>query len=195
MVRAGESDQLIGQGSAHPDTVADIYHRFAPRVLALARRYVDRHTRGKYDPEDVLQSVCQSVVSGLRLGQIVIRDDALLWSLLARMTVHKCLNRRAYYRMERRNVLREVPIGCVTLRDPAVVAARDPTPSAAASREEALRQVTVGLAERDREIVQFYLDGYSVREISQRTGRAERTVRRVLARIKQRFAPAVDWVP
>ena len=54
---------------------------------------------------------------------------------------------------------------------------REPTPLEAAVLSETLRQLLAGLDESDRPILELSLQGYTTREISERLGRAERTVR------------------
>ena len=60
----------------------------------------------------------------------------------------------------------------------------DATASQAAALTETLQSVLQSLDERDREIFDLYLQNLEAGEISQRAGRSERTVRRVLERIR-----------
>jgi RNA polymerase sigma-70 factor (ECF subfamily) len=60
---------------------------------------------------------------------------------------------------------------------------------------EAVEQLLRDLGQRDGEILTLALQGYSAAEISEQLGRPQRTVYRVLARIKARLEAASANVP
>jgi RNA polymerase sigma-70 factor (ECF subfamily) len=64
---------------------------------------------------------------------------------------------------------------------------REPTPEQAAVLAETVAQVLEDLAPPERPIVELSLQGYSTREVSEQLGRAERSVRRVRERVRQRL--------
>jgi len=67
------------------------------------------------------------------------------------------------------------------------VAAADPTPSEAAILTETLERLMAGLEGDERDIVTLQLQGYTIPEISTRVRRSERTVCRVLERVRRRL--------
>ena len=168
---------------------ADVFHRFAGRLIALARTHLDSRLRQKVDPEDVLQSVYKSFFLRHAQGQLNPRDWDSLWSLLTVITVRKCGRWRERFHASRRNVCAEVALqpradesgsGWEGL-------AGDPTPSEVAVLTETVEELLRGLAGRDRDIVALALQGYTAGEISTQLGRPERTVYRVLGRVKKRL--------
>lgn len=64
--------------------------------------------------------------------------------------------------------------------------ARDPTPEEAFALAETVESLLTGFDEQEQEIVGLRLQAYSEREISTQVGRSERTVRRVLERLRRR---------
>jgi RNA polymerase sigma-70 factor (ECF subfamily) len=64
---------------------------------------------------------------------------------------------------------------------------REPTPVEAAVLGETLEQLFAGLDEDERPILELSLQGYTTREISERLGRAERTVRLLREGIRHRL--------
>lgn len=180
-------DQLMTRLRAGDDAAAtEVFHRFAHRLIGLARSQLDHLIRQKVDPEDILQSVYQSFFTRHAQGHFEVDGWDSLWGLLTVITVRKCAYRRKYYRAACRDVERE------SAPDPAVAGAfdsvaSDPTPSQAARLTETVEQVMRELVDREQDIFRLSLQGYDTEEISGRVGRTERTVQRVLKRIRQRL--------
>jgi RNA polymerase sigma-70 factor (ECF subfamily) len=107
--------------------------------------------------------------------------------LLTLITVRKCAERAAYHRAECRDATRELSLAedhAACCQDPL---GREPTPQEAAMLNETLHQLLADLDEEDRPILDLSLQGYSTREISERLGRAERTVRLLREGIRHRL--------
>ena len=65
--------------------------------------------------------------------------------------------------------------------------ARDPTPDEVVLLAELVEGLLRGLSERDRGVVSLALQGYAPPEVAAETGVPERTVYRVLERVRQRL--------
>ena len=141
--------------------------------------------RQKEDPEDVLQSVYQSFFIRQARGELQLRDWDSLWALLATITLHKCGHRIEHFKAARRDVRREV---APPTRDEPTASwegiAREPTPQEAAVLAELLEQTMRGLEGYQRQILELSLQGHSVAEISARVGYTQRTVQRILQRVR-----------
>jgi RNA polymerase sigma-70 factor (ECF subfamily) len=168
---------------------ADVFHRFPNRLIALARTHLHGRLRQKVDPEDVLQSVYKSFFLRHAQGQLNPQGWDSLWSLLTVITVRKCGRWRERFHAGRRDVGDEV-----ALQPPAgesgsgwEAMAGDPSPSEVAVLTEMVEALRRGLEGRDRDIVALTLQGYTASEISTQLGRPERTVYRVLGRVKKRL--------
>jgi RNA polymerase sigma-70 factor (ECF subfamily) len=181
-----EFDELMARlRGGDDDAAAEVFHRFARRLVALARSRLDERMRGKVDPEDVLQSVFRSFFTRQRDGQFDVESWGGLWGLLAVMTVRKCANRVAYFRAACRAADRERgPAPAEGSDAPWEAMADEPTPSEAAALTETLEALMRGLEDRDRGILTLHLQGYTIPEISEQTGRSERTVCRVMDRVR-----------
>ncbi len=184
-------DDLMTRLRAGDDAAAaEVFNRFAQRLLTLARHRLDPLLRPKVDAEDVLQSVYRSFFRRQAEGQY---DDLEswdgLWGLLTVITLRKCGHRRRQFRSACRDVGREValpPPG----EGPGFefeVIGRDPTPSEVARLAETLEQVMRDLTERERAMLVLSLQGYTTCEISEQVARTERTVQRVLQRVRRRL--------
>jgi RNA polymerase sigma-70 factor (ECF subfamily) len=166
----------------------ELFGRFAHQLIALALRHIDMGLRHKVDPEDVVQSVFKSFFVRYGDGKLNVVNWNSLWGLLTLITVRKCAERAAYHRAERRNAAREVspPQGeeSAPWLEPL---GREPTPLEAVVLSETVEQLLDGLDDEERPILELSLQGYTTREISERLGRAERTVRLLREGIRHRL--------
>jgi RNA polymerase sigma-70 factor (ECF subfamily) len=175
-VRAGD------EGAA-----AEVVNRFTRRLIELARSRLDPLLRRKLDPEDILQSVYRSFFQHHAQGQYHLESWEGLWGMLVVMTLRRCGYRRAYFRAACRDVYREAGPA-----DPDAVAscallAREPTPPEAALLADTIQQLMQGLTPREQHILTLALEGHTSSEISGRVGRTERTVQRLLKRVRLRL--------
>jgi RNA polymerase sigma-70 factor (ECF subfamily) len=166
------------------DAAAEVFRRFAQRLVALARSQVDSWLRTRVEPEDVVQSVFGSFFARCECGQFHLGNWDNLWTVLALITVRKCANRIEFWQAAKRDLHREVPeLADRRLLEEAL--ARDPTPSEAASLAETVEQLMKRLPQRDRAILTLHLQGHEIATISDEVGLTERSVRRTLERVRQ----------
>lgn len=169
---------------AHDDDAAvRLVHRFTTRLVALARTRLEPLLRLQVDPEDVVQSVYKSFFKRLQAGDCEFDNWDDLWSYLALVTVRKCWDRRHYHRAARRDIAREQPFFATDgHRGGALfIIARDPTPPEAVVLAEMLERLLAERKPHEREILTLHLQGFTLAEISERSGYAQRTVRRTMA--------------
>jgi len=165
----------------------ELFVRFAHQLIALALRHIDAGLRHKVDPEDVVQSVYKSFFVRYGAGNLDAVNWNSLWGLLTLITVRKCAERAAYHHAECRDAAREVsPRGeeAVPGLEPF---GREPTPLEAAVLSETVGQLLAGLDEEERPVLELSLQGYTTREVSERLGRAERTVRLLREGVRHRL--------
>jgi RNA polymerase sigma-70 factor (ECF subfamily) len=177
-LRAGD------QGAA-----TEVFRRFGGRLIALARTELDARVRRKEDPEDVVQSVYGSFFRRYHAGQYDLGSWNSLWSLLTVITVRKCLNRSRHYAAQRRCLAGEVDLepwdGAADGLSDAID--REPTPLEAVVLAETVERMMRSLDAEDRAIIELSLQDFTAAEIGARLGRAERSVRRVRERVKERL--------
>ncbi len=172
-----------GDGGA----AALVFNRFANRLVALARSRLGAPLRQKVDPEDVLQSVFRSFFVRQADGQVQADSWDSLWAMLVVITVRKCGRRATYFRAARRDLRREVPVDGAeeasgVAREPAD---DEPTPDEAAMLTETVEGLMNSLVGRQREILALTLQGLNAAEIGVQLACTERTVYRVLERVKE----------
>jgi RNA polymerase sigma-70 factor (ECF subfamily) len=169
-----------GEGAA----AARVFHRFAHRLIALARARLDGRVRPKVDPEDVLQSVFRSFFRRQADGQFDLDGWEGLWALLTVITVRKCGRINRYFRSAGRDA--------EAAGEPWEALAGEPSPDEALLLTELVEGLLRDLPERDRAVVELGLQGHSAAEISTQLGRPERSVYRVLQRVRTQLERQQD---
>jgi RNA polymerase sigma-70 factor (ECF subfamily) len=182
-------DVMARLRAGDPAAAAAVFHRFARRLIALARSRLDARLRQKVDPEDVLQSVYKSFFLRHADGEFDPESWDSLWSLLTVLTVRKCGRWHEHYGTAGRDRRREEGAAedATTSSAELRALADEPSPDEAAELAdlvEVLLRCEVG---RDRAIVMLRLQGYTPNEIAAQLRRPERTVFRVLDRVKKRL--------
>ena len=180
-------EELMARLRARDDEAArNVFDRFARRLIALAGRHLDSRLRQKVDPEDVVQSAFRSFFVRQAEGQFDLSDWGALWSLLVVITLRKCGHKVEHFASSRRDVRREQAAA-----DPErgwELAAPEPTPEEAAQLAEAVESLMRCLDDpRERQMLELCLQGHSGAEVSTRVGRSERTVQRVMSRVRRQL--------
>jgi RNA polymerase sigma-70 factor, ECF subfamily len=179
---------LMDRLNAGDDAAAEeVFHRFAQRLIGLARIRLDRLLQAKVDPEDVMQSVYRSFFRRQSENRYNLDGWDGLWGMLTVIALRKCGHHGEYFRAARRDVRREA---CLANGEPnreIACLARDPTPSHATRLTETVEQIMRTLEGRERDIFALSLQGCTIAEISEQAGRTERTVQRVLKRVREQL--------
>jgi RNA polymerase sigma-70 factor (ECF subfamily) len=180
--------ELMTRLRAGEDTAAnEVFQRFARRLHGLAQRHLDSALRHKVDAEDVVQSAYKSFFLRYGAGTLEVNDWNNLWGLLTLIALRKCADRAEHYRAERRAVSREVGPDTENAGSGWQAIDREPTPVEAALLAETVEQLLTTLDADERPIIELSLQGYTTQEISERLGRAERSVRRLRERVRKRL--------
>jgi RNA polymerase sigma factor (sigma-70 family) len=160
-----------------------LFDRYRRRLIGLARVHLGGRLRRKVDPEDVVQSAYKSLL--IRYGNAVISMEGWegLWGLLTRITIRKCADRAHYHKADCRDLHREADSASLWRE----VTSREPTPEEAVVLAETVEGLLSGLRGIERTILELSLQGYSTQEISEQTGRAERTVRRLREQVRKQL--------
>lgn len=167
-----------------------LFGLYAGRLIALAQGRLSNRLAGRVDAEDVVQSAYRSFFSGARADRFSLQHGGGLWRLLVAITLHKLSDQVDRHTAERRTVDAErhfagedslVALG-------ARLAVRNPSPVDAIALADELEQVMRSLEPQPRRILELRLQGHDLAEIATQVACSERTVIRVLKRIKEQLA-------
>ena len=164
---------------------AELFRRYADRLIALARGRLSRRLAARIDPEDVVQSVYHIFFTGAREGRYELGRGGDLWQLLVTLTLHRLCRQARRHGSAKRDVGRERTLGGNGAADlqPHLLA-HDPSPPEAAALTDELEQLLARLKPLHRRMVELRLQGHNLDEIAACTQRSERTVMRVLEEVK-----------
>jgi RNA polymerase sigma-70 factor (ECF subfamily) len=168
--RFGEGDEAAA---------AALYQRYAARLRALAAPRVDGFG-GRFDEDDIIQSVFRTFFQAAKQRAYAVPPDGELWSLLMVIGLNKVRAYVDHHRAGKRDVYRDDDA------DGHPALAQDET--AADFLRLVVAEQLAGLPAASQEIVRLRLIGHEVGEISTRTGRARRTVERVLQEFRAGLA-------
>ena len=183
-MKANESfDEIIGRLEANDaDAAREIFDRFSSKLIGVARTKLTNRIRQKVDPEDIAQSVFRSFFRRHQDGQFQLEGWNSLWGLLVIITLRKCGRQVATFNAASRSLCREQPIDNANYTLESVT--REPSPEEVATITEIVENLMSKLEDRQRTILAMRLQGFTVEVISKNINRSERTVNRLLNRVR-----------
>lgn len=164
----------------------ELFQRYAARLIALVRHFLAEKYLRRVDAEDVVQSALRSFFVGTREGRYLLDHCGELWRLLAAITLHKMRHQIARHQAAKRSVNREE---CGGLDEQWLVRFQDrlatpPGTGDAAALAEEIGRIRDSLPPHEQRMLELRLEGYTLDEIALDAGRSQRTVRRVMERVR-----------
>jgi RNA polymerase sigma-70 factor (ECF subfamily) len=126
----------------------------------------------------------------MRNGQFKFDEQDDIWRLLVTITLNKLRQKAEYHSAGKRAIGREqslTPVAADQSWKNMDAVARSPAPDEQMLLLEDIDHLTEGLDEHQKRMVELRLLGYQLDEIAQATERSERTVRRVMDKVKERL--------
>ena len=187
------SDLLNDLRAGDEQAACQIVDQHTDALVAVARRQMGAKLARRVDPEDIIQSTYRSLFVRMQQGEYELSSGRDLWKLLVTITLNKVRSKAKYHRTVRRDMDRDQSVatdgaGCFANQSPA----SGPTPDDAAALVDELQAVLTGVKPRDLQIVELRLQGSSTAEISQETGRSERSVRRILQHLGEQLRKSME---
>src|SRR5947207_4659056 len=162
----------------------ELFLRYADRLRALAAAQASPDLRRRVDPDVLVESVFRTFFRRADQGQYDVPAGDELWKLFLVIGLNKIRAVAAYHKAAKRDV-RQTSAGGEFDK------AAD---SAAAADGEALRALELTIDELlaplpagHREIVDLRVAGHEVAEIAAKTGRAKRSVERILQEFRAKL--------
>ena len=166
------------------DAAAQLFERYVGKLVGLAQRHLSSQLGRRIDAEDVVQSAFRSFFRGTRDGRFQIEPGQDLWRLLAVMTVTKLKKQVEFHTAAKRDFQMErspSPDGPHPIHNRTV---EEPSPADSLALVEQIECISAQLGCDQQRIFAMRLEGHHVEEIGAAIGISERTVRRVLDKIK-----------
>jgi len=168
---------------------AELFQRYAGRLMALARSRLSAKLAQRVDAEDVVQSAYRSFFADVQDGRFDLQRGGDLWRLLVAITLHKLNDQVKRNTSVKRSVEHEHRFGSedslVALH--AHLRSAEPSPVEALALADEVERIMRGLEPLEQRMLELRLQGYNIFEIAAQVDAGERTVRRVLKRVKQQL--------
>lgn len=187
------AEQLLARWQQGDEpAAAELFRRYAQRLVSLARSRLSDRLAQRVDAEDVVQSAYRSFFIAAREGRFELEHGGDLWQLLVTIMLHKLHRQVRRNRADKRSVDREESLDDrpTALRVQPQLFAHEPTPIEAVALMDELEQLIKSLNGVEQRMLELRLQGYNLDEIAAATDRSERTVRRLLERIKGQLETA-----
>lgn len=163
-----------------------IWERYGQKLINLANSRISKRLSTRIEPEDVVQSVFRTFFGRVQQNRFTFEQENDLWKLLVSMTMNKLRNKVDWHTAAKRNVKSERSIeGNSSLPSAYDVDGESPSPAAVVAFIDLLQHFLQGLREQDRQILELRLQDLTQQEIAEQVGCTERTVRRVLERVRK----------
>src|SRR5262249_31704107 len=154
----------------------ELVDRYGRAILVAVRRRMSPKLRSEFDSADFVQAVWASFFA-IRLDNYSFEESEMLVRFLARLANNKVVNAirqrlsvqhpSQWQRGNRRDPLENIP-------------GRQPSPSEIAVAKEEWERVVGGQPEQNQTVADSRRRGVTIREIADKLGISERTVRRVV---------------
>ncbi|MGL4553242.1 MAG: RNA polymerase sigma factor [Gemmataceae bacterium] len=171
------------------DAAAELYRRYAPRLLALARSHTPPDLARRLEPDDLVQSVFRRFVGQVHHGGCEVPEGSELWGLLLVVALNRIRAAHRFHRAGKRDV-------AVTRGELGLVRHLEshgrPGDAERAFVEVAVADVLEQLPPRHQQVARLRLAGYEVAEIGERLGRSLRTAERLLQECRTKLEVFFD---
>ncbi|HUG90233.1 MAG TPA: sigma-70 family RNA polymerase sigma factor [Planctomycetaceae bacterium] len=183
--------ELVERWRAGDETAAsELHERYIDRLITLIGRHIARKFQGRFDADDVAQSVFGSFFRRTREGHFAFDNDEAFWKLLLTIGLNKVRKRICFNEADKRDPARELrPADSDEVQGfLADCLCRDPSVVELATFADLLETIVRELEPAERSVIALRIEGHSQQEIAHTLGLGERTVRRLFARIRDRAA-------
>ncbi len=182
---AGFTDQTLVRRirNGEVDAATGLYLRYARRLQRLATYQTSPKLAARVSSEEIVQSVFRTFFRRAASGQYEVAESDDLWKLFLVITLNKIRKASEYHHAQKRSIDKTVslPDGFFS----SDLGADKNQEIACSILEMTIEEILAGLPARHQEIIRLRIEGYSLPEIAEKTGRAQRTSERVLKAFRE----------
>lgn len=191
-------EKLIdGLRNGDGEIITRFYNQHGSTLRAIADRQIATEMKRRVAASDVVQSAFRSFFRRAEEGRFQFEDSEKLWSLMCAITLTKVREQIRYHRREKRDLYRETTPGDPSKDDGAggfdLLSAEGLPPEVAVGFADQFEKLMESLDDEERQVLSLKIDDCTNEEIADSIGTSERTVRRIVKRLKntlqQMFGP------
>lgn len=184
-------DRLIeGLRTGDNDACRDFWTSYGPLLESVAQKQLSTRLQRRVGSDDIVQSACRTFFRRVSAGQFDLPDADALWRLICSITLTKARRAARDHSRQKRGMNREQDIsaGNTDGSNPeGQLASPESSPLDAAEMVDQMQALLSGLGEQECQILDLKLQQYTNDEIAEQLGCSERTVRRVIKRLQDKW--------
>jgi len=181
---------IAGLQSGDEAAIQSFVEQFGQPLEKIASGRISPQMAKRFGPQSVALSVCRTFVRRSADGLFELEDGESVWRLLCAITLTKVREKVRYHRREKRNIDREVQPQSnedSSSNDPFSAEASGLSPAEEVEFADALEHLVSSLGEKQRRLLDLKTQGLDNDEIAKEFGCSERSVRRMLNTLRERF--------
>ena len=171
---------------ATPGYESVVFERYSGRLYNFAQQNLPGYLARRIDADDVLQSVFRSFFRRNANKEFRFDESLDLWKLLSAITFRKICTAQTHHHAQRRDIFHDRDLLAGESR--AAIRSDIPGPDQLCEICDMIDWVTTQLPPRYRLVIQMRLEGYRIHEIADATSISERSIKRVLSRVRELLA-------
>lgn len=187
--------ELVDRWRGGDELAAGILHkRYMAKLLNLVGRHLASRFNPRLDADDVVQSVFGSFFNGAREGRYAFDAENDFWKLLLTIALNKVRNTVRHHQTQMRDLGKESFSTNADGSETLMANLRNPQRIAAEYAEflESLDELLDQLDPSEQTLLRYQIEGYTQKEIADKMNLNDRTIRRMLTRIRNRGVEMLD---
>jgi RNA polymerase sigma factor (sigma-70 family) len=186
---------IEGLTRGQEDVLDDFYKAYGPTLQRVVCRRLNSGLQRRFDADDVVQSVLRTFFRRAQEGDLELEDQQRVWHLLCAISVTKMRDKIRFHNRMRRAMKKEQSAnagGGDTSGERMDFAASDPQPVDTVAFDEVFEGVFSSLEPDEQTVIQMKIQEHSNAEIAQTLKVSERTIRRMLERLQEKFREMLE---
>lgn len=188
-------EMIAGLREGNAEICSDFWRDYGPLLEGVAQKQISQRLQRRVGPDDIVQSACRTFFRRISDGQFNLPDADALWRLMCAITLTKARRAARDQSRQKRGFQREQYID--TTSESAgnrrvELGSNQSTPFEAAEVADQLQAVLAGLGPEECQVLDLKLQQFTNDEIAEKIGYSERTVRRLMKKIQDRWNQTID---
>ena len=170
-----------GFRDGNPELIEEFWNQYEVRLRRLAERNLGQQIRRRVASEDIVQSAFRTFLRRAYQDEFQLADRKSLLALLCTITLNKIREKVRYHGRQKRGIDQERYLDAI-----ADLGGSEATPDEIAAFHE-VEEMIADFSQEEQQIIHLRLESYTNHEIANQLQCSERTVRRLMNRIRERF--------